>query len=173
MKEMWANLSMKAKVGVIAGGSLLLLVVLALIPGADEPAPDAAPKKKAPSSSSPTPTATEKREPEYDGAAYAKKVQKEMAAALGNPISESCDYGAMTWHCFFDRYESPQPGWVSIRLGFPGDFDRDEQKAISEAARMHTFNLAGFSLDDLDTIVSYGNDVDTGTTRRSDVPLLN
>ena len=119
------------------------------------------------------PKATKKPKAKYDCKAFAKKVQGEMETALGGPIGDRCDYSDMRWHCFFDHYESPLKGRIDVHLSFPGDVSKSEKKEFAKQARLHTFNLAGYSDEGLKQVVSFNDGVDSGTTNRKDVPLLN
>lgn len=122
------------------------------------------------------PKKTEEREspPKYDGKAFAAKVLKEMEVNLGGPINDRCDYNDPSdWHCAFDKYTSPIEGRINVYLSFPGDVDKGDREKAAEQARLHTFNLAGFSIENLEQVVSFNEGVDSGTTNRKDVPLLN
>ena len=48
-----------------------------------------------------------------------------------------------------------------------------EASRFAEDARLHTFNMAGPTIQSLDTVVSFNNGVHSGTTYREDVPALN
>lgn len=176
MKQAWANLTWKAKTGIIAGGIFALIMAMGAFFSEDEtsPAADKPAAKTAKKDPAPKKTKKPKAKPKYDGAAYAKKVQAAATeAAGGRTIQDACDYSNLTWHCFFERYESSQPGWIQLQLSFPGGLTDDDIREASKQAREYTFNMAGLTVEDLDTIVSYANGLDTGTSYRRDMFILN
>lgn len=102
------------------------------------------------------------------------KVEKAVKDNLGGrDINDACDYSDMQWHCFFDGYKSATDSRIEVRLSFPGDVSDSDKKEHAEQARLHTFNLAGGSVEKLDAVTSFDDGVDSGTTYRRDVPILN
>lgn len=160
------------KLATLPAAAMLLFGGLTACGGSDERLDDGRATQQ--ETNQPELEATEEPEPEYDGKAYAKKVRKAVETNFGGArIPSRCKATELTWHCFFDAYESPSPGRINVRLSFPGDTAEAEARSFSGDARLHTFNLAGLEVTDLDTVVSYANGLDTGTTWRADVPLLN
>ena len=58
-------------------------------------------------------------------------------------------------------------------MAFPETVSAAEASRFAEVARLHTFNMAGYTIQSLDTVVSFNNEVYSGTTYREDVPPLN
>lgn len=149
------------------------LAVLPLLLTACGGSGESDPESKAPAKASEAPAKAEKPKPKHDGAAYAKRVKKAVETGLmGSSIKSRCVATEPTWHCYFVKYESPRPEWIRVQLSFPGDLTDAEVAGVSEQARLHTFNLAGFEVADLETVVSYADGVDSGSTERGDVPIL-
>ena len=109
----------------------------------------------------------------FDKAAYAKKAEANFVAQLGSPIADGCDSAVTVWQCFYDGVKAKSKNRLDIAMTTPGDVSKDDAKAFSERARMAWFNFLGAEYKDLDTIVTFVNGTDTGTTNRRDVPLLN
>lgn len=111
------------------------------------------------------PEPTEEPEPEFDTeAATAELVDTIRTSIGGQDISDFCDPGYTKWFCYFDHYEVPREGWISIHLGFPGDVNQNE---LAQDAREWTASMLWDNLPELETIVSYdSNGLDLGTTRR-------
>ena len=57
-------------------------------------------------------------------------------------------------------------------MAFPDTVSAAEASRFAEDARIHTFNMAGHTIQSLDTVASFNNGVYSGTTSREDVPLL-
>jgi len=106
---------------------------------------------------------------------YSARVEKEVGSNFaGGRITSRCNITDRTWHCYFDKYfQSPQPGRIEVSMLFPGTVSAVEASRFAEDARLHTFNLAGPTIQSLDTVVSLNNHVYSGTTYREDVPPLN
>ena len=105
---------------------------------------------------------------------YAAQVEKEVGGNFaGGRIQSRCDIIDQTWHCFFRQYESPQPGRIDVFMAFPDTVSAAEASRFAEDARIHTFNMAGPTIESLDTVASFNNGVYSGTTYREDVLLLN
>ena len=109
----------------------------------------------------------------FDKAAYAKKAEANFVAQLGSPIAEGCDAAVTVWQCFYEGVKAKSKNRLDIAMTTPGDVGENAAKAFSERARMAWFNFLGAEYKDLDTIVTFVNGTDTGTTNRRDVPLLN
>ena len=58
-------------------------------------------------------------------------------------------------------------------MAFPETVSAAEARRFAQDARTHTFNMAGGTIQSLDTVVSFTNGVYSGTTDREDVPLGN
>ena len=70
-------------------------------------------------------------------------------------------------------FQSSQPGRIEVSLSFPGTVSAAEASKFAEDARLHTFNMAGPTIESLDTVVSFNNGVYSGTTYREEVRALN
>jgi hypothetical protein len=105
---------------------------------------------------------------------YAAQVEKEVGGNFaGGRIQSRCDIMDQTWHCFFRVYQSPHTGRIHVFMSFPESVSAAAASRFAEDARIHTFNMAGPTIESLDTVVSFNNGVYSGTTYREDVPLLN
>ena len=62
---------------------------------------------------------------------------------------------------------------LDILLTAPADITVQQAEDMSQRARLAWFNFIGGEYPELDTIVTFVNGTDTGTTYRDDVPLLN
>lgn len=109
----------------------------------------------------------------FDSATYANSIEAKYVELNGRPIKDSCDAAFTNWQCFYDGIEAKSQSRIDIKLSTPGDVTEDQAKKMSERARLAYFNFVGADFKKLDTIVTYVNGRDTGTTRRSSVPLLN
>ena len=58
-------------------------------------------------------------------------------------------------------------------MAFPETVSAAEASRFAEVARLHTFNMAGYTIQSLDTVVSFNNEVYSGTTYREEVRALN
>jgi len=104
---------------------------------------------------------------------YAAQVEEKVGANFaGGRIQSRCNITDRTWHCFFDHYQSPQAGRIDVYMVFPDTVSAAEASRLAEDARIHTFNMAGHTLQSLDTVASFNNGVNSGTTYREDVPGL-
>lgn len=166
------------KIAAAVGGVLLLLALIGYCSGDPEPADDQAPGDAASSEPVETEPAEEAEEeepveepvdeePAFDAAA----LEKELVANLGHPIKDGCDTSAITWHCLYEGLDTTvNDDRIEVHLSSLAGEDMDE---ISEQARLHIFNFLGLDHEDLGAITSFVDDVDSGTTYRGDVPLLN
>jgi len=103
---------------------------------------------------------------------YAAQVEKEVGSNFGGGrITSRCEIIDQTWHCFFDRYESPEPGRIDVFMAFPETVSVAEARTFARDARTQTFNMAGHTIQSLDTVVSFSNGLYSGTTDREHVPL--
>lgn len=110
----------------------------------------------------------------FDEDAYASQLEAKFTEATGGrTIEDICPDTFDTWHCFYQRIEVAGPSMITIHLSFPGDVFEEERSELAAQARLHFFNFVGPDFPDLDTIVSYSNGRDSGTTFRRNVPLLN
>lgn len=121
-----------------------------------------------------TTTTTTEAAPAFNAETYTQQIENAFTTQFGvNKITDVCDLKDPTWHCFYDKAEAINEKHLRIYLAFPADITSAEQHQYAQAARLHTFNFVGKTFPDLATIVSYNNGVDSGTTYRKDVPLLN
>jgi len=119
------------------------------------------------------PAVTKTQNPAFDKAAYADKLEAAYIAGNGRPIKDSCDAAFTNWQCYYDGIEAKSASWVTINMTTPGDISKSQAKAFSKKARTAYFNFVGPEFTKLDTIVTYVNEADTGTTYRRDVAMLN
>ena len=152
----------------IAGITLAILILVSLISSVLEPEQTSSNSQQKPDGSA-----------EKTGATgvmgnYAARVEKEVGHNFaGGRITSRCNITDQTWHCYFDRYESPKPGRIDIFMAFPETVSAAEARRFAQDARTHTFNMAGGTIQSLDTVVSFNNGVYSGTTHREDVSLGN
>jgi hypothetical protein len=152
----------------IAGITLAILILVSLISSVFEPEQTSSNTQQRPDASA------EKSEEWGVMGKYAARVEKEVGSNFaGGRITSRCNMTDRTWHCFFYRYESPKPGRIDVFMAFPATLSAAEASRFAEDARLHTFNMAGPTIESLDTVVSYNNEVYSGTTYREDVPPLN
>jgi hypothetical protein len=106
---------------------------------------------------------------------YSARVEKEVGRNFGGGrVTSRCNMTDRTWHCYFDKYfEFSQPGRIEVGMLFPTTVSAAEARKFAEVARLHTFNMAGPSIESLDTVVSTNNGVYSGTTYREEVRALN
>ena len=89
---------------------------------------------------------------------YAAQVEGQVGANFaGGRIQSRCDIIDQTWHCFFRQYQSPQAGRINVYLAFPDTVSAAEANTFAEDARIHTFNMAGPTIESLDTVASFNN----------------
>ncbi len=108
-----------------------------------------------------------------DTAAFAKTIEAAYVEGNGQPIEDSCDADLTNWQCFYDGIEAKSEARIDVKLTTPGDMSKAKAEAFSKQARLAWFNFTGSEFKKLDTIVTYVNGADTGTTRRDEVPMLN
>lgn len=157
----------------VVGAIVVLAIIGSLLPSnkADNAVahPAATTTTQAPKT---TATKAPVKEP-FDSTAYAKSIEAKYVELNGRPIKDSCDAAFTNWQCFYDGIDAKSQSRIDIKLSTPGDVTKDQAKKMSERARLAYFNFVGADFKKLDTIVTYVNGRDTGTTRRSNVPLLN
>ena len=150
----------------IAGITLAILILASLIGSVLKP-------EQTSSSSQQKPEASAEEHGET-GRGRRAQVEKEVGSNFGGGrITSRCEIIDQTWHCFFDRYESPAPGRIDVFMGFPETVSATEARRLARDARTQTFNMAGHTIQSLDTVVSFNNGAYSGTTHREDVPVGN
>ena len=151
----------------IAGITLAILVILSLAGSVLEPEQTSSGTEQQPDASAEQTGAT------GVSGTYAAQVEKKVGANFAEGrIQSRCEMTDLTWHCFFVRYESPAAGRIEVHLAFPDTVSAARASTFAQDARLHTFNMAGPTIQSLDTVASYNNGVHTGTTYREDVPGL-
>lgn len=139
-----------------------------------EPTDKAAATKEAEAKAIPAPKPSKAAKPKEDPAAWARKMKAVGIESNGDrPIGKGCHLPEYTWQCFFDHVESPYIGRLDVHLSLPGDVTKDEGKDMADKARHWWMNMVGFTEEKLDTVVSFNNGVDSGTSYRRDFPMLN
>jgi len=114
----------------------------------------------------------------FDGKAYAKKIKKTYVAELGGrAIGQSWHAGELTWQNYYGGIKAESESWVTITLNFDGGVSENQARDMAERASLAFFNFVGDDFKKLDMITVYGTvhgtRLDSGTTYRADVPLLN
>lgn len=105
---------------------------------------------------------------------FVTKVSKAARTALaGRSIKDGCHLPAYTWQCFYSGTGSPYVGRLDVQLRISGDVTQTEAGTMSKQARLWFFNMTGSDVKALQLVVTFVNGVDSGTTYRRDVPLLN
>ena len=151
----------------IAGSIVAILILLSLVGSVFDPEETASGSQQKPADA-----AEETGKTRVMGT-YAAQVEKKVGANFaGGRIQSRCDIIDQTWHCFFRQYQSPQAGRIDVYLAFPDTVSAAQARTFAKDARSHTFNMAGHTFQSLDTVVSFNNGVNSGTTYREDVPLL-
>jgi hypothetical protein len=151
----------------IAGSIVAILVLLSLVGSVFDPEETSSGSQQQPDDAA-----------EQTGATgvlgkYAAEVENQVGDNFaGGRIQSRCDIIDQTWHCFFRQYQSPQAGHIDVYLAFPDTVSAALAKRYAADARIHTFNMAGKTIQSLDTVVSFNNGVNSGTTYREDVPHL-
>ena len=153
----------------VAGITLAILIILVSLLGSVlEPEQTSSNSQQRPDASA------EKTEEWGQMGKYAARVEKEVGSNFaGGRITSRCNMTDRTWHCYFRQYESPQPGRIDVFMAFPETVSAAEASRFAEVARLHTFNMAGYTIQSLDTVVSFNNEVYSGTTYREEVRALN
>ena len=115
-----------------------------------------------------------KAAPKFDKAAYAAQVEKAFEAGLmDGEIGDMCDPAFTHWACFYDGIEAQSRERIDIKLTTDGGWSKGDLKAMGKKARRHWFNAVGLEYPKLDTIVSFTNGVNSGTSYRRDNFMLN
>ncbi len=134
----------------IAGITLAILILVSLIGSVVEPEQTSSNSQQKPDASA-----------EMFGETgvmgnYAARIEKEVGSNFGGGRTTSrCEIIDHTWHCFFDRYESPEPGRIDVFMAFPETVSAAEARRFARDARTHTFSMAGDRIESLDTVVSF------------------
>ena len=111
--------------------------------------------------------------PPFDTVIYAAKIEAMYIATTGRPIAESCDAELTTWQCHYDNITALSESRLDIVLTAPAAITVQQAADMSQQARLAWFTVVGSEFPELDTIVTFVNGTETGTTNRADVPLLN
>lgn len=164
-----ASLAMRALAFAAALG---ILVLSSGCGGSDSPS-----SSSGGDTASASPTPTKAADPAMSPASrkqFVAKVSKAAHTALaGRSIKDGCHLPAYTWQCFYAGTESPYVGRLDVQLKVSGDVTQTEADTMSKQARLWFFNITGSDVKTLQTVVTFVNGVDSGTTYRRDVPLLN
>ena len=124
-------------------------------------------------SGTPKPDPTSETPPPFDTAAYTAGIEALYIATTGRSIAESCDAELTTWQCHYTGITALSESRLDIMLTAPADITVQQAADMSQRARLAWFEVVGGEFPELDTIVTFVNGTETGTTDRADVPLLN
>ena len=135
-------------------------------------------KQKKAEKPKPEPTKTPKPEPSetptpFDSEAYAKDIEALYIETNGGPIRELCDADLTKWQCHYDGIRALSESRLDILLTAPADITVQQAADMSQQARLAWFTIVGGEFPELDTIVTFVNGTETGTTNRADVPVVN
>ena len=135
-------------------------------------------KQKKAEKPKPEPTKTPKPEPSetptpFDSEAYAKDIEALYTETNGGPIRELCDADLTKWQCHYDGIRALSESRLDILLTAPADITVQQAADMSQQARLAWFTIVGGEFPELDTIVTFVNGTETGTTNRADVPVVN
>jgi len=161
----------KGESGRTCGGCLIavgVLIVLAIIGSA----------MRGGSDDTKTTGSTPPAKANFDGKAYAKKIEKAYVAELGGrAIEQSWRAGEPTWQYYYGGIKAESESWVTMTLAFDGGISENQARDMAKRASLAFFNFVGNDFKKLDMITVYGTvhgtRLDIGTTYRADVPLLN
>ena len=118
-------------------------------------------------------TAKTAPKPDFDKKAYAAQIEKTFESGLmDRKIGDMCDPAYTHWACFYDGIEAKTEERIDIKLTTDGGWSKSDLKQMSLEARTHWFNAVGLDYPNLDTVVSFVNGLDTGTSYRRDNPML-
>ncbi len=121
----------------------------------------------------PKPEPTAETPTPFDPETYARDIEALYIETNGRPIRESCDASLTTWQCHYDGIKAFSESRLDIVLAAPADITVQQAEEMSQEARLAWFTIVGGEFPELDTIVTFVNGTETGTTNRADVPLLN
>jgi len=120
--------------------------------------------KPGPTSETPTP---------FDPETYTQDIEALYIQTNGRPIAEMCDADLTTWQCHYDGIRALSESRLDIVLTAPTDITVQQAEGMSQQARLAWFEVVGSEFPELDTIVTFVNGTETGTTNRAGVPLPN
>ena len=135
---------------------------------AENPKPDPTSTPKPGPTGTPTPDPTT---PTFDPETYAANIEA-LYVKTNGPIAESCDADLTTWECHYDGIKARSESRLAIFLTTPADITVEQVGDMSQQARLAWFTVVGGEYPELDTIVTFVNRANTGTTSRADVPVL-
>ncbi len=121
----------------------------------------------------PKPEPTSETPPPFDPEAYAKDIEALYVATNGGPIRELCDADLTRWQCHYDGIKALSESRLDIVLTAPADITVQQAADMSQQARLAWFTIVGGEFPELDTIVTFVNGKETGTTNRAEVPVPN
>ena len=117
----------------------------------------------------PKPEPTSETPPAFDTVTYAEEIEALYIETNGRPIREWCDADLTTWQCHYDGIRALSESRLDIVLTAPADITVQQAEAMSQQARLAWFTIVGGEFPELDTIVTFVNGTETGTTNRADV----
>lgn len=101
----------------------------------------------------------------YDGAAFAARVTAAMAGPTCNPADP-------TYRCFLQRVGSQEPGEYDMYFSYPTQYTWEQREQFNKTARAAVYAHVGTTIPELQVVITFNNGVDTGATRREEVPYL-
>ena len=121
----------------------------------------------------PKPEPTSETPPPFDTETYAEDIEALYIETNGRPIRELCDADLTKWQCHYDGIKALSESRLDIVLTAPADITVRQAEDMSQQARLAWFTIVGGEFSELDTIVTFVNGTETGTTDRAGVPLPN
>jgi hypothetical protein len=121
----------------------------------------------------PKPEPTGETPAPFDPATYAADIEALYIETNGGPIRELCDADLTKWQCHYDGIRALSESRLDIVLTAPADVTVQQAQEMSQQARLAWFTIVGGEFPELDTIVTFVNGTQTGTTNRADLPALN
>jgi cell division septation protein DedD len=130
-------------------------------------------KPKPEPTSTPKPEPTSETPPPFDSETYTKDIEALYIETNGGPIRELCDTDLTKWQCHYDGIKALSESRLDIVLTAPADITVQQAEDMSQQARLAWFTVVGGEFSKLDTIVTFVNGTETGTTNRADIPAVN
>jgi hypothetical protein len=122
---------------------------------------------------SPKPEPTSETPAPFDAETYTEDIEALYVETNGRPIREVCDADLTKWQCHYDGIKALSESRLDIVLTAPADITVEQAEDMSQQARLAWFTIVGGEFPELDTIVTFVNGTETGTTNRADVAVLN
>ena len=119
----------------------------------------------------PKPEPTGETPDPFDAEAYAADIEA-LYVQTNGPIAESCDADLASWQCHYAGIRALSESRLDIVLTAPADINVQQSADMSQQARLAWFQVVGGEFPELDTIVTFVNGTETGTTTRADLPAL-